>query len=124
LYAVGALTNLGILAFGYFQGIAIGWGTSDGPPRSFPLSALLLPVGILGYAIAASALLLPFISQQRALCFGKILHLVVLPLLIVFLLVGPFYQFQRMIAHSLTWLVYGLLWFRIREGYPDRRSNI
>jgi hypothetical protein len=123
LYVIGVLTNLGILAFQCFQGFAINWGTSDSPPQSFPLIGWLLPAWVLGYAVAASVLLLPYIPQQKAILLGRILHLVVLPLLVVFLLVGPLYQFQRMAAHSLSWLVYGLLWFRIRERYRDRIHN-
>jgi hypothetical protein len=117
LYVIGGLTSLGSIAYGYLESIALGWGMGDGPPVSFPRSAFLLPTGILCYAVAASVLLLPFISQHRALYFGKLLHVIVFPLLILFLFVGPFYEFQRVNARSLAWLVYGLLWFRIRESY-------
>jgi hypothetical protein len=78
---------------------------------------------VLIYASAAVWLLWPSIPQQKALRFGKILHFVILPPLILWLSVGWVDNHLRLLPYDLTWLVYVLLWFRIREGYIAGPNN-
>jgi hypothetical protein len=81
----------------------------------------VLPALLVCYGIAASALLQPSITQEMALRYGKILHLLIaVPLIAV--LVLPWYHHQRR-AFDLTWLVYAVLWFRIRETTPQMPPN-
>ena len=123
LYAIGALTYLVFFAAHYFQLSVMEWKANGGLSGSFPAVGWLLPGLIVVYGVAASAVLLPFISQRKALRFGRILHLVVLPLLVVCLWVAPFHEYLSIAAHSLNWLAYGVLWFRVREGYCNLRPN-
>jgi hypothetical protein len=118
LYIIGTLTSLGMKAYSYFMAFAIGWGMSDGPPESFPIFGWVLPLWILGYGIAACVLLLPWIPRRRALFLAKITHLGILPPLVIILMIGEYQQIHRFMPYSLSWLVYGLLWFRIRDGEP------
>jgi hypothetical protein len=123
LYAVGILVRLGLLAYAFIIRVGIGYGASDsGAPNRIALWGLTIPVGLVVYAVAASALLWPTVSQEKALLLGKILHLCFFPPLVLFLLFlsqpafGP-HPFE------LAWLVYPVLWFRIRERYPGSGSN-
>jgi len=73
---------------------------------------------VLVYAAAAIWLLLPSIPQARAMFLGKLLHLVFLPPLVLWLSIGLVNHSITLLPYDLTWLVYALLWFRIREAYP------
>ena len=123
LFSIGILTNLGVQSYIYFRSAIIGWGLSDGPAQSFPIMGWLFPLWIAGYGVACCVLLLPFISHSRALLFGKILHLVILPPLVVLFMVGSYHEIHHLMPYQLSWLVYPLLWFRIRDGLFDTRPN-
>jgi hypothetical protein len=123
LYSAGILTRLGILGYSFFMMVGISYGLSDsGSPNRLALWGLIIPVGLMVYAVAASVLLWHKISQEKALLFGKILHLCFFPPLVLFLLVATRPPFAPH-PFELAWLVYGLLWFRIREGYGEWRPN-
>jgi hypothetical protein len=121
LYAVGTWFSLGILAWNYSNMVRIGYGASDsGLPNTAALFWLLLPIMTVVYALAAPALLWPSIPQAVAMRYGKILHLALIPLLAIVMIASiyvsthGYYQ-----SDQLKWLVYGLMWFRIRESYRD-----
>lgn len=122
LYVIGTLTNLGIQAYVRFAVYAIGWGLSDGAAQPFPVMGWLLPLWMFGYGATACVLLLPNIPQHRALLLGKILHFVFLPALLLVLMAGGYREMRRFMPYDLGWLVYGLLWFRIRERYAGGGS--
>jgi hypothetical protein len=116
LYSVGILTTMGALA--YYLGIFVGmtYGLSDsGRPNTVALVGLIWPIGAIGYAVSAVAFLWPSISQKKALRWGKIVHMAIgLPLI-----VATHALDRPAFTHGLEvgWLVYALLWFRIRENY-------
>jgi hypothetical protein len=121
LYSVGLLARLIYLAIRYFSTVASG---SDGYPSDVhPTDCVVIAIWVLIYASAAVWLLWPSIPQQKALRFGKILHFVILPPLILWLSVGWVDNHLRLLPYDLTWLVYVLLWFRIREGYIAGPNN-
>ena len=99
LFSFGLLAKLLYLALYYFSAVTTG--------GEHPTGCLLISAWVLVYAAAAIWLLTPSIPQQKALRFGKIIHLVLVLPLALWLAVG----------YDLTWLVYALLWFRIREAY-------
>ena len=105
-FSLGLLARLIYLAIYYFSAV------TDGGD-SHPTECLVISAWVLVYAVAAVWLLWPSIPQQRALRLGKILHLVVLPPLVIWLDVG----WADMNPFNLTWLLYAVLWFRIREAY-------
>jgi hypothetical protein len=115
LFAIGIVAKLSAHAYSFYIALDVNSGFFHVSPIWWALPSLFVC-----YGIAASALLWPSLTQERAMRFGKILHLVLAPLLIA-LLVFPWYHEHRR-AFDLTWLVYALLWFRIREGY-DRGPN-
>jgi hypothetical protein len=123
LYALGILIRLGFLAYAFTVRVEIGYGASDsGSANSAALWGLVVPVGLSVYAVAATVLLWPTVSQEKALLLGKILHLCFFPPLVLFLL---FISQPAFAPHpfELSWLVYPVLWFRIREGYAGRGSS-
>jgi hypothetical protein len=123
LYSAGILTRLGIAGYSFFMMVRISYGLSDsGSPNHLALWGLIIPVGLIVYAVVASVLLWPKVSQGSALLFGKILHLCFFPPLVLFLLFATRPPFGPH-PFELAWLVYPVLWFRIREGYGKWRPN-
>jgi hypothetical protein len=123
LYALGTLVRLGLFGYAFLIRVEIGYGASDsGSPNRVALWGLIVPAGLIIYAVAASVLLWPRVSQQKALALGRILHLCFFPPLVLFLL---FLSQPAFAPHpfELAWLVYPVLWFRIREGYAAWASN-
>jgi hypothetical protein len=124
LYAIGTWVSLGILARNYVLMIAMSYGLSDsGSANTGSLIWLLLPITAVIYALAAPALLWPSIPQAIAMRFGMILHLILIPLLIILMFAQVYVNSQGFffLSDQLKWLVYGLVWLRIRESY---RSDI
>jgi hypothetical protein len=118
LYAIGTWVSLGILARNYFVVVRINYGLSDsGSANTAALFWLLLPIMAVVYALAAPALLWPAIPQPKAMRYGKALHLVFVPLLALTMFVAIYTSAHGYLSDQLKWLVYGLMWFRIREGY-------
>jgi hypothetical protein len=119
LYSVGTLVSIGLMAYISIFFIWMNYHLTDAPSAhpAVLVIALPLPIGTVLYALGAVVLLWPGISQEKALRFGKILHLIVLPLLISIMIVADFLSFQGQVYSELGWLVYALLWFRVRESY-------
>ena len=120
LFAIGILTRLSTFAYAYFTaaGAASGFSRDTQPPGVIWWA---MPLFLILYAIAACGLLWPFITQHRALLLGKILHLLVGIPLFAFFLIPETIRYHRTL--ELTWLVYALLWFRIRESYTEGCIN-
>lgn len=120
LFGVGILTRLSTFAYAYFTAAGAAWGFSrDTQPPGVIWWAM--PLLLILYALAACVLLWPSIRQQRALLLGKLLHLLIGIPLFAFFLIPDTLRYHRIL--ELTWLVYALLWFRIRESYVDTRAN-
>ncbi len=118
LFSFGLLARLINLAVLNFSVVTSG---SDGQPTNVhPTMSLISSFWIMIYAIAAIWLLLPYLPQTRALFLGKVLHLVILPPLVLWLSVGLVNHTITVLPYDLTWLVYTLLWFRIREAYAPK----
>jgi hypothetical protein len=114
-FCLGLLARLIYLAIYYFSAVT---ARSDGyPSEVHPTDCLVISAWVLVYAAAAVWLLYPSIPQQKALRFGKILHLVVVPPLVLWLAVGWVDHRTILSPYDLTWLLYAVLWFRIREAY-------
>jgi hypothetical protein len=123
LYCIGTLTNLGTHSYIFLSFALMGWGMSDSSAQSFPIFGWLFPLWIAGYGVACCVFLLPFISRRRAIFAGRILHLVVLPPLVIFLMISSYHGMHHLMPIELSWLVYPLLWFRIRDWNFDPKSN-
>ncbi|MCX7722001.1 MAG: hypothetical protein N2379_02940 [Verrucomicrobiae bacterium] len=120
LYCIGTWVSLGIFARNYFVAVLIGCGL--GAPETPPiviLPWLALPVMTVAYALAAGALLWPSIPQHKAIRWGSALHTFALPLLILFVFLGTYTRFHGYFPDQLKWLVYGLMWFRVRGSYSS-----
>jgi hypothetical protein len=125
LYVIGMLS--GIIFSVYFTG-GFAWVTSglsrmsaDSSPVLVFLVGLLRPALAVVYALGVPALLWPSIPQEKAMRFGKLLHLVLgLP---AAALAGLCPLSPVASAFGVGWLVYALLWFRIRESYPHFSSR-
>lgn len=124
LYSIGILVSVGILAWGYLFAVRISYGLSDsGSPNSIALVGLALPILAVIYAVAAVVLLWPEIPERSAMRWGRVLHLVILPPLAILGFAATYQRAHGFLASELKWLVYGLLWFRIREGYPRKEAG-
>jgi len=123
LYGIGTWVSLGILARNYFVVVRINYGLSDsGSPNTGALLGLLLPIMAVVYALAAPALLWPSIPQPKAMRYGTTLHLVFVPLLALITFAGIYASAHGYLSDQLKWLVYGLMWFRIRESHAGARK--
>jgi hypothetical protein len=119
LYVIGLLS--GIIFSVYFTG-GFAWIMSglsrmnaDSSPVLMLLVGLLRPALAVVYALGAAALLWPSIPQGKAIRLGKLLHLALgLP---AAALAGLCPLSPVASAFGVGWLVYALLWFRIRESY-------
>jgi hypothetical protein len=119
-YGAGSLINVAWNTGTWVYFLAMTRGMDDAPDEGgFPVSAIIIPLGTPGYIIAAVILLSSRISQPRALYLGKILHLAIFPILFLFILNAAF-GMPGPVFHELRWLVYGPLWFRIRELCPEK----
>jgi hypothetical protein len=118
LFAVGTWASLGVLARNYFVMGAMAYGMSDsGYPNTVALFWLLLPLTIALYALFAPILLLPSIPQAIAMRLGIILNLTFIPLMAGFNLLEAYVGTQgHFLPDVLKWLVYALLWFRVRQN--------
>lgn len=125
LYVIGFLS--GITFSVYFTG-GFAWSISslsrmstESSPVLILLLGLVRPAFAVGYALGAAVLLWPSIPQEKALRLGKLLHLAVgLP---AAGLAGLRPLSPVASAFGVGWLVYVLLWFRIREGYVTFLSS-
>lgn len=116
LYVAGILTCTGCFAYHIHtlaRMVDISKGT--GTPNIFAFIGFILPLWHLGYAAGACVLLRPSIAQTKAMLFGRIWHLTIgLPLIAAQIAYG---MAPRNAALDTGWLVYALLWFRIRHCY-------
>jgi hypothetical protein len=100
----------------HFCWVIVHLGTARSGILNTPtLLSLVGPCCALIYALIAATLLWPSIPQEKALSFGRVLHLVVaIPLAILLASrLSPDFHY----SFDLSWLVFALLWFRIRESY-------
>ena len=125
LYAVGVLAGMTFSVYFYVGFARIIFGMSSmsvaNSPVVMALAGLIWPTCAVGYAAGAIALLWPSISQEKALRRGKLLHLVIGLPLALWVGISPPSPFAS--AFGVGWLVYALLWFRIRESYPNFSSS-
>lgn len=129
LYSVGILTNLSYFAyfFLFFARMNFGLDDSGSAEHTFPVIGWLVPLSVFFYAVTMTVLLWPSIPQQKAIRIGKILHLIVYPILIVYFLAIASHQVPgayRPQPFNLICIVYGLLWFRIRETYVKQEAAL
>jgi hypothetical protein len=117
-YSVGTLVSIGIKVYLWLFSVLLAFGLSDGDDTNFlALIGLPFPILVSFYAMASIVLLWPWISQKHAMRLGKILHLIIFPILFAFIFVGEFSGHRGNALFDLQWLVYGPLWFRIRENF-------
>lgn len=112
LYGIGVIACLSPYAyFHFFQG-------SDWTFGRYPTLEWLVPILFLIFGIVASvSLWLPF-PQKAALWFGMVLFGIFSPLLVLMRALPEFLQFHHALRPvELTWFVYAILWFRIRERW-------
>jgi hypothetical protein len=124
-YCVGSLISIGpkVCLWLFSIWFAFGLGGS-GEVNLGALAGLPVPLLAAFYALAAVILIWPWISKKNALFFGKILHLIILPIFVSIIFAGAFFDPVRSQAWlNLQWLVYGPLWFRIRESWIVEREN-
>jgi hypothetical protein len=125
LFTLGTWVSLGILARNFFVMGTIAYGASDsGSPNTAASFWFLLPVTLIVYALAAPVLLWPSIPQATAMLYGTILNLAFV-VLVSALTIFQVYETSHgyMLADVLRWLVYALLWFRIRQSYQHASDS-
>lgn len=122
-YCAGSLVNIGAKVCLWLVSLWFAFDLGDsGEINAGLLAGLALPSLAAGYGMASVILIWPWIPQKYALVFGKILHLIILPILVSVLFFGAFFNPVRSQAWlDLQWLVYGPLWFRIRESWVKER---
>jgi hypothetical protein len=122
LFTFGTWISLGILAKNYSIMALIAYGASDsGSLNTAGLFWLLLPVTAMAYAWIVPIFLWPSIPQATAMRYGKILNLILIPLLIALLFIRAYVETRGyFLGDQLKWLVYPLMWFRIRESYAKQ----
>jgi hypothetical protein len=119
-YSVGTLITLGIKIYLWLYSVWLAFGLADGDDLNFlAILGLPLPIFVSFYAVASIVLLWPWISQKNALLFGKILHLIIFPIFYLIIFAGEFSGHRGNALFDLQWLVYGPLWFRIRESFVN-----
>lgn len=77
----------------------------------------VIPILLLCFGIAAAALLWPSITQHIAVRLGMVLFFVICPILIIIRALPDFLQFHGYVFFDLAWILYAVLWFRVRDGY-------
>lgn len=119
LYSVGTLVGIGVETYAWVVFLWMNFHLTDAPSVHYGpfIAALVLPTGKFLYGLFAVALLWPGISQEKALRLGKILHLIILPLLVSAMFALALLQPRDYDFSDVRWLIYGPLWFRIRESY-------
>jgi hypothetical protein len=116
-YSIGILFSTSLSAyFRFFRG-------SNWPFVRFPMLGRLMPILLLCFGIAAVALLWPSIPQKIAIRLAIILFFVVCPILNIVRMLQEILQLHHRVSFDLTWLVYAVLWFRIRDGYVRMERN-
>ncbi len=123
-YCAGSLVNIGAKVCLWLVSVWFAYGLSDsGEINAALLGALVLPILAAVYGMASVIFIWPWISQKYALPCGKVLHLIILPILVSIIFVGAFCTPGRSQAWlDLQWLVYGPLWFRIRESWVTKKA--
>lgn len=121
-YSIGTLGGIvfGAYMLGYLMWV--NYHLTDGPPAGTGILVLGLrpEMASVIYAICCVTLLLPCIPQEKALRFGKILHLIVLPAAVLLMAVVRSFGNNGVGAVAdVGWLIYPFLWFRIRENYEQ-----
>ncbi|HTV43169.1 MAG TPA: hypothetical protein VMF08_21570 [Candidatus Sulfotelmatobacter sp.] len=123
-YTAGTLVGIGVKVYLWLLALWLAIALSDGSSTDIPWAGLILPITASLYGIASVVLVWPWIGQKNAMRFGKILHLIVLPVFFSTLLVCTFLtRGQALTLPELQWLVYGPLWFRIRETINPSASR-
>lgn len=90
----------------------------------FPTLEWLLPILFLCFAVVAALLLWPIVPRKIAFKYGIVLFFVIAPILIFLKLLPEYLQFHRALyPFDLTWLLYAILWFRIRETYQKQENQ-
>jgi hypothetical protein len=122
-YSVGTFVSIGIKVYLWLFSVLLAFGLGDSDNMNFlALLGLPFPLLVSFYGIASIVLLWPWISQKHAMLFGKILHLIIFPIFFVFIFVGEFSGHRGNALYDLQWLIYGPLWFRIRESFVENNS--
>lgn len=111
-YSIGMMTRMSPYAyFHFFRG-------SNWTLGRYPILEWLTPILFLCFGIAAVVLLLPSIPQKTAIRLGIILFLVICPILVLLRMLPQFLLVHYRASFDLgTWILYAVLWFRVREGY-------
>lgn len=117
-YSIGMMFCMGVpVYFRFFRG-------SNPSFAWFPILESLSPIFLLCFGIAAVVLLWPSIPQLIAMRLAIILFFVICPILVVVRVLPEFLQFEHRISSDLTsWVLYAVLWFRIRGGYEKARTS-
>jgi hypothetical protein len=82
-----------------------------------------IPISLLCFAVAAAVFLWPSIPQKLAIRLAMILFFVICPILIVIRALPDFLQFHGYVYFDLAWILYAVLWFRVRDGYAQIQRN-
>ena len=116
-YSIGILVSTSLSAyFRFFRG-------STWPFARFPTLGWLMPILLLCFGLAAVVLLWPSIPQKIAMRLAMMLFFVVCPILIIVRMLPEILQLHHRISFDLTWLVYAVLWFRVRDGYSRMEKS-
>ncbi len=117
LYGIGIIVCLSPYAYAHFaKGATWTFGR-------FPVLEWLWPILLLCFAFAATLLLWPVIPQKIALKCGMALFFIIAPILMFLKLLPDYLQFHQQLGPlDLTWLLYAILWFRIREASQKQKS--
>ncbi len=111
-YSIGIIARMGSDAwFNFFR-------NSNWTLGRYQTLVWVIPNLLLCFAIAAAVLLWPSIAQKTAIRLAMILFFVICPILIVVRALPDFLQFHGYVYFDLAWILYAVLWFRVRDGYP------
>jgi hypothetical protein len=110
-YAIGIIARMSPDAWFHFS------RGSNWTFERFPILEWLIPILLLCFGVAAAALLWPSIPQHIAVRLGMMLFFVVCPILIFIRALPDFLQFHGYVYFDLAWILYAVLWFRVRDGY-------
>lgn len=109
-YGIGIMARLSSDAYLQFL------RTSNGTLGQYPILAWFIPISLFCFGIAAASILWPSIPQHLANRFGMILFFIICPILI-FIRGLPDYLQLHYAFLDLAWILYAVLWFRVRDGY-------
>ena len=117
-YCAGSLIYIGPKILLRLLSVWLELGFESGELHLAAFAGLPVPILESVYGTAAAILIWPWIPQKSALFLGKILHLIFLPILVLIIFAGVvFNPGQSQAWLDLQWLVYGPLWFRIRDRF-------